>query len=183
MAKRIKIASRGQPRVRDTGPKQPRVDPAAVARALGAEVVSTGRPGGSGILARLADTRWCWREWSFPLSAAARRGGQVVEVTVHLGGDGPFRPTAVFGRGPVVRLVGLLVDGEEQLAAPVREHGLPFTATGDPFATPTPAGEPGCIVVRFGASARPRPEVTVRLKFERPGRWTGALIGALKVRE
>ena len=54
--KRIKVTGKGRRVIRNTGSSQPRVDPMMVAKALGGEVVSTGRPGGSGILAHLAST-------------------------------------------------------------------------------------------------------------------------------
>lgn len=54
--KRIKITGKGQRKIVQTGPGQPRVDPAVVAEVVGAEVVSTGGRQGSGILAYLVST-------------------------------------------------------------------------------------------------------------------------------
>lgn len=59
--KRIRVTGRGQPLIRDVGPGQPKVDPLLVAKALGAEIVSTGgRPG----------LAWATRRQKIPLSEA-----------------------------------------------------------------------------------------------------------------
>lgn len=196
MAKRIKATSKGQPRIRDTGSKQ-HVDPAAVAKALSAETISAapaplkgmifmlGRDGSAVRLRDLAARaqQWCWQEWQIPLgTVTARKSGKIVSVTVRPEGGGPFRPTQVVGFGAVVRLVGLLVDGEDQIPSPYRADGFPLTASGDPLAPPVRASEAGGICVRAFSSRGANPEIVVRLLFEKPGKWQGTLIGVLKVR-